>query len=79
MARFIADKCAMGQEKEVKSSDLSKAYRAWCEENGERALKGRDYTDEISKKFDSYRKNTGIHYIGVGLLDIPASSWSEEK
>jgi len=67
IARFIEDKCVTGQGREVKSSVLSNAYRVWCEENGETPVKGREFTDEIGKQFDSYHKNTGNYYIGLAL------------
>ena len=73
IARFIADRCVIAQGLEVKSSALSTAYGLWCEENGESALKGRNFTDEVGGKFDSYHKNTGSHYMGLGLRDAPAN------
>ncbi len=76
MARFLEDNCVLGQGMEVKSSVLSRAYRQWCEENGEKP-DNKDFTDQIKEQFDYYRKNTGIYYIGLGLLDVPASTESE--
>jgi putative DNA primase/helicase len=70
-SRFIEDCCSIDSREEVKSSELFKAYRQWCDENGERATNGRVFGEEIGKKFDSYRKTAGVHYIGLGLHSRP--------
>lgn len=54
LATFLTDRCEEGKNCFVTSQDLYKAYREWCEENGERyepqngfgvRLKARGYTD----------------------------------
>ncbi len=70
---FIEDCCFINPTLEVKSSELFKAYRQWCDENGERAVSGRTFGEEIGKKFDSYRKRAGVYYTGVGVHSKPGS------
>jgi putative DNA primase/helicase len=71
ISRFIEDCCFINSTVEVKSGELFKAYRQWCEENGERATSGRTFGEEIGKKFDSYRKATGVHYTGLEIGKRP--------
>ncbi len=35
---FIDDRCVQGSGEHITAVDLYKAYRAWCEANGERPL-----------------------------------------
>jgi putative DNA primase/helicase len=70
-SRFIEDYCWIDSAGEVKSSELFKAYRQWCDDNGERAVNGRVFGEEIGKKFDSYRKTSGVHYTGLKLHSRP--------
>ena len=68
LARFIDECCIVKAGAEVKAGDLFKVYRAWCDESGERSTNVRVFGEEVGKKFDSFRRNTGWHYMGLGIL-----------
>jgi len=70
--RFLADCCDRKDESATaRASELYKAYRGWCEENGTRPMSntkfGRRMTD---KGYDRYRDSRGNLYIGIHLPTV---------
>jgi putative DNA primase/helicase len=63
LGRFLDDCCRLDSKEEVKSSVLLKAYQVWCDTVGEKPMSGRTFGEEMGKRFDSYRKGTGWHYL----------------
>jgi phage/plasmid-associated DNA primase len=56
-------------EASVKGGMLYAAYKKWCEENQMgRAMNGKDFGQEIKKRFPKKVTNIGRIYQGIGLL-----------
>jgi putative DNA primase/helicase len=66
---FIEACCVMGEEFRAPSSDVYKAFRSWCEDNGERAMGHRKFTQALEERgIRKGRTKTHRLYIGIGLL-----------
>ena len=68
IAQFLADCTVENESAKVKASDLYKAYKAWCEENGEDPISGNAFGRRMTEK--GYEKEKGIYYYykGIGFL-----------
>jgi len=74
LAAFFSERCFTGETATAKAGDVYQAYRSWCEENGEHPLSGRAFGTRLSDRgVDKYRRNSGYHYLGLGLLDSEQS------
>jgi putative DNA primase/helicase len=67
LGRFLDDSCTFGPHIEAQSSKLFEAYKLWCESQGERAMSGRAFGEDMMKRFDSYEKRHVRFYLGLGL------------
>ncbi len=67
---FIQECCLVKPEASVKGSAFYEAYKKWCEDNQMgRALSGKDFGQEMKKRFPKSSPSNGrIIYHGVGLL-----------
>ncbi len=67
---FIQECCLIAPDTQVKASALFKAYRDWHEVNqfGGRGMNGKQFADEIGKRFGRGRSSAGRYYQGIGLL-----------
>ena len=65
---FLQDRCSEGPGQTVQAGQLYKAYRAWCDEIGERFVTGKKFWPQIDQAFDSTDKQHVKYYIGIGLL-----------
>ncbi len=70
LADFIADKCVMVPQARVSNPEIWKAYKTWCEENGERYPLGRKRFTQALKAsgFDQYPDAGKRIWIGIGLV-----------
>ncbi|MGI6308458.1 MAG: phage/plasmid primase, P4 family [Dethiobacteria bacterium] len=70
LADFIADKCVMVPQARVSNPEIWKAYKTWCEENGERYPLGRKRFTQtlIASGFDQYPDAGKRIWIGIGLV-----------
>lgn len=69
LSAFFDDRCVIEKAAMVKSSVLYQEYTAWAEENGEYVMSNRKLAGQLQERgFDSYRKEDGIYWIGIGLL-----------
>jgi putative DNA primase/helicase len=67
--QFLNERCVLRPEASIKASALYEAYKAWCEENQfGRGMNATLFGNEIGKRFEKKRGNTGMIYQGVGLL-----------
>lgn len=62
LGRFIEDCCNARNNLQVKTSDLYKAYRTFCEECGERYLSARDFPSELEQRGFKRLKSNGIRF-----------------
>lgn len=65
---FIKERCITGDNYQVKSGDLYKAFQEWTGELGLKPLNGKRFGQEMKRRFDSYQTNF-VFYTGIGLLD----------
>lgn len=69
MGDFIRERCKLGLNCRTKAGDLRAAYECHCEEQGERPLRGKLYTEALSKHgVEPDRTKSQRAYIGIGLL-----------
>lgn len=66
---FIGDRCDVGKTESVKASQLYAAYSTWCKDSGFSAMSLSTFGQELCKKFDRKRTNSGFVYHGIGLRD----------
>lgn len=66
LSGFIADRCVVSPNAQVKAGHLYDAYRTWAESRGERTLSQRNFGARLKLRFDT-RHSNGIVYVGVGL------------
>jgi len=69
LLQFIRECCVVTPEASVKANALFVAYKKWIEENQfGRAMNGKLFGDEMSKRFTKRRAKSGQIYQGIGLL-----------
>jgi phage/plasmid-associated DNA primase len=72
---FLNERCMLRPEVSVKASVLYEAYKAWCEENQfGRGMNATLFGNEIGKRFEKKRGNTGMIYQGVRVLTTQQQS-----
>jgi len=65
---FIAARCTEAAEAVAGAAALYKAYRTWCSDSGEEAMRDRDFKARlIDCGFVWKKKNTGAQWTGLGL------------
>lgn len=74
IARFIAERCVVGEYASAKGGTLYAAYRTWAENGGERPAPSKDFAPRISERFKVRHTNSGNVYEGVGLRSEAAVS-----
>lgn len=71
VGHFLADCCIEKSSAQVKVQDLHKAYKSWCDANGEIPLGKLAFGTRLTERGFVQRKQTaGVRYwVGIGLLD----------
>jgi len=70
MSGFLDDCCILSDEASVRAGELYKAYLAWCETNGEKAITRTGFGRSISERgYDKVKDRQGWYYLGIGLLE----------
>ena len=71
LGRFIDERCELKADARAKTTELYKAYQAWCDENGERAENTAEFGKSIKKRgFKQHRGSKGMRfYLGISLVD----------
>ncbi len=65
---FLEEQCVVIEGVKAKASTLYAKYKAWCEENGERAENQRNFGLRMSERgFKRIRASDGFRYQGVGI------------
>ncbi len=70
IAEFLEDRCILASHTQVSNPQLWKAYKSWCEENGEKYPLGRKkFTQALyAKNLDQYHDGTNRIWTGIGLI-----------
>jgi hypothetical protein len=72
---FLNECCVLRPEVSVKANALYEAYKAWCEENQfGRGMNATLFGNEIGRRFEKKRGNTGMIYQGVQVLTTQEQS-----
>jgi len=67
LSHFISECCILGPDKIVKAGLLFEAYTEWCRRTGHEPMNQTNFGKKIKDSFDFKSKDTGIHYVGIGL------------
>lgn len=70
IGEFIRQRCVVGDDHEVGATKLFKAYREWCDENGERPANQTVFGTRLNERGIG-RRNTkhGVRRVGIALLE----------
>jgi len=80
LAAFIDEECVVAEHATASAKALYSAYRAWCEENGEKPETQRRFGGRLKERgFESGRITTGarkgaVEWYGIGLAGGPEGS-----
>lgn len=67
IGRFIADRCVILKQAQVRAGTLWDAYKTWCEANGETWEKLTAFGFKITERGFEKKQSNGISYLGIGL------------
>jgi putative DNA primase/helicase len=70
---FLQDCCIVQENARARAGELYKAYRSWCEENGEKPLSQTRFGLRMVERGLDKVKDTYVYYLGIGLLDDEGS------
>lgn len=77
LGRFISERCVVGETKVAKAGTVFKAYLEWCETLGHKAENQTNFGKQMRLRFDTIQNHLGVHYTGVGIIDMPLADQSE--
>jgi len=67
--QFLSECCLVRPDAHVKAGALYEAYKTWCKDNQYGSgVNATLFGNEISKRFEKKRANSGMIYQGIGLL-----------
>jgi putative DNA primase/helicase len=67
IGRFLAERCVMLRQAQVRAQPLWDAYKAWCETNGETWEKQTAFGIKLGERGFEKKQSHGIVYMGLGL------------
>ena len=69
---FLAECCVADEEASATARELYKAYEGWCMQNGEKAVRQRDFGTRLAERgFQSLRGGKGVRFWrGIRLGDV---------
>lgn len=68
IGRFIEERCIKHELAKVKAGVLYEAFKDWCQSQGERAVRGNDFFNElIGRGYEKVATSQGRVYHGLGL------------
>jgi putative DNA primase/helicase len=85
LAAFIDEECIVADHASATAKALYGAYKAWCEDNGERPESQRRFGSRLKERgFESGRMTTGarkgaVKWYGIGLAEGPDGSPPGER
>ncbi len=69
VGRFVGERCRVDSFAQVSAAMLYKAFRAWCQDTGERDLSQQSFGRRLSDRgFERVRRKSGHWWTGLGLL-----------
>jgi phage/plasmid-associated DNA primase len=71
LARFIEERCVVGESKEIQSAILYRAYKSWCDETGEEKQSQVWFSKRLSERGFERRKEGLVFWFGIGLGQDP--------
>jgi putative DNA primase/helicase len=79
LGRFIDECCELDVNARIKTSELFKAYKTWCDENGERAEKNNEFGKNLRKRdFKPSKSGSTRFFNGIQLLDRDGSNFNRD-
>lgn len=69
IGRFIEDRCSLGPDKMVRAQVLYSKYQSWCKNIGQNPLSMTSFCLRIKTRFKADKKEHGVRYLGIGLID----------
>jgi putative DNA primase/helicase len=85
LGAFIGEECIVAEHASARATALYSAYKAWCEENGERHETQRRFGGRLKERgFENGKITAGPHkgyveWYGIGLIGGPEGPPSGEK
>lgn len=65
---FISERCATGEEYEIKSSTLYEAYKQWCKELNIEPDSNQKFSPDVEAKgFEKKKKRDGLYFMGINI------------
>ena len=64
---FIEDACEVDNQLRVKSSELYRQYRLWCDTNGEKVVTQRTFGEAMTERGFERVKSSGKWYVGLSM------------
>jgi len=71
LARFIEECCVVGEDEEIQSSILYRAYKSWCDETGEEKQSQVWFSKRLAERGFERRKEGLVFWFGIGLGQRP--------
>lgn len=68
IGKFIEERLIQNKDNSAKAGALYQSFKQWCEENGMHPVTSKRFGVEMKSRFDSYKSEDGIHYLGIGIL-----------
>lgn len=68
IGRFLAERCVILQQAQVRAQPLWDAYKAWCEAHGETWDKQTAFGIKLTERGFQKKISNGIVYLGIGLM-----------
>ena len=71
LGRFIDEKCITAELFEVKSSELYRAYKNYCEEGGERYDPANKFAMQMQENgFEKKKRKNGNYWLGIKVVEL---------
>ncbi len=68
--QFIADRCMVGPSYQVRSSAIYKSYREWCDQQGERPLSQKKFSQRLEENGREKYRSNGIWFAKITLTEF---------
>ena len=70
LGRFIDEKCITAELFEIKSSELYRAYKNYCEEGGEQSDSANRFAMQMEEKgFEKKKRTAGNYWLGIKVVE----------
>jgi P4 family phage/plasmid primase-like protien len=68
IGRFIEERCTVNPNLKYAAGKLYEAFKEWCTSNGERVIRGNDFSEELrGRGYSKSRDRHGVVYHGLGV------------